>query len=310
MEVIVPLLRSPVTGGILRAMAGKYVDEGASPVTAFQCIDSKPVLIDYDRSVFREEDMVPAAAASRVSRPIWSSWARRLKRMVSPPKGVTRRTVARMIGMLGTDQTRPLVLVVGGGTIGQGMEDLYDHPVIQVAAFDVYASPLVHVIADAHQIPFADGSFDAVIVQAVLEHVLEPHRVVREIHRVLKPDALVFAETPFLQHVHEGAYDFTRFTESGHRYLFKHFELIDSGVSGGPGTALLWSIDNFARGLFRSRRAGKAIKLMFAWLSLFDDLIPPTYASDAASGFYFLGRRSEEIMRPHDIVGFYRGAQA
>ena len=33
----------------------------------------------------------------------------------------------------------------------------------------------------------ADAGVDAVIAQAVLEHVLDPHRCVEEIHRVLKP---------------------------------------------------------------------------------------------------------------------------
>jgi ubiquinone/menaquinone biosynthesis C-methylase UbiE len=148
------------------------------------------------------------------------------------------------------------------------------------------------------------------VIQAVLEHVLEPQQVVDEIWRVLKPDGLVYAETPFLQHVHEGAYDFTRFTESGHRFLFRRFELVDSGCSGGPGTQLTWSIDYFARALFRSRLAGKMFKLAFSWLQLFDALVPSTFASDAASGVYFLGRRSVRNVSPQEIVAFYRGAQA
>ena len=35
---------------------------------------------------------------------------------------------------------------------------------------------------------------------------------------------IVYAETPFMQQVHEGAYDFTRYTVLGHRYLFKKFK--------------------------------------------------------------------------------------
>ncbi len=62
-----------------------------------------------------------------------------------------------------------------------------------------------------------------------------------EIHRVLRPGGIVYADTPFLQQVHEGAYDFTRFTDSGHRFLFRRFERIDSGsVAGcGHGAALV-----------------------------------------------------------------------
>src|SRR5690606_38382329 len=107
---------------------------------------------------------------------------------------------------------------------------------------DVYSSPEVDFIADGHEIPIRSGSVDAVIVQAVLEHVLDPQKVVDEIHRVLKPQGLVYAETPFMQQVHEGPYDFTRFTESGHRWLFRRFARIDSGALRGPGTALLWSV--------------------------------------------------------------------
>ncbi|CAH2407660.1 hypothetical protein MES5069_620012 [Mesorhizobium escarrei] len=33
-----------------------------------------------------------------------------------------------------------------------------------------------------------------------------------------------------MQQVHEGAYDFTRFTELGHRWLFRRFETISRGA--------------------------------------------------------------------------------
>ena len=87
-------------------------------------------------------------------------------------------------------------------------------PTIDLISFDVYASPATQFVGDGHSIPLADGSVDGVIVQAVLEHVLEPTIVADEIHRVLRTGGIVYADTPFLQQVHEGAYDFTRFTDS------------------------------------------------------------------------------------------------
>ncbi len=54
--------------------------------------------------------------------------------------------------------------------------------------------------------------------------MLEPERVVSEIARVLKPAGMVYSEIPFMQQVHEGAYDFTRFTDSGQRWLFRQFK--------------------------------------------------------------------------------------
>jgi ubiquinone/menaquinone biosynthesis C-methylase UbiE len=123
--------------------------------------------------------------------------------------------------------------VIGGGTIGNGMESLYDDPRLDLLAFDIYASENVQFLADGHQVPLKDGSVDAVWIQAVLEHVLDPQAVVAEIRRVLRPGGLVYASTPFMQQVHEGPYDFTRFTESGHRYLFRHF----TGSIATPGYA-------------------------------------------------------------------------
>lgn len=112
---------------------------------------------------------------------------------------------------------------------------------------DIYDSQNVDILADAHSVPFKSGLFDLVIIQAVLEHVLNPEKVVSEISRVLRPEGVVYAETPFMQQVHEGPYDFTRFTESGHRYLFKNFSQIRSGVTAGAGSSLLWSLDFFSR---------------------------------------------------------------
>jgi SAM-dependent methyltransferase len=203
---------------------------------------------------------------------------------------------------------RATVLVVGGGAVGNGVEFLYDADV-DVIGFDIYGTKYVQVIADAHQIPLADCSVDAVVVQAVLEHVLEPSAVVAEIHRVLRPNGMVYADTPFGQQVHEGAYDFTRWTESGHRYLFQDFDEIDAGPVAGLGTQLLWSIDYFCRGIFRSRLAGLAARILFFWLPKFDGLATRSFTVDGASSVYFLGRKSVNRLSPADAVRRYQGAQ-
>ena len=268
-----------------------------------------PVFVDFDNSVIRRDDVNGNDVASPVDRSPRRAGSSFMKRLLSPDKAVTLRNLDRFVSLLLSANPRPVVLIVGGGTVGQGMDALYQSPDIQVVAFDIYASPIVHFVADAHDIPLLAGTVDGVIVQAVLEHVVEPQQVVAEIWRVLKPDGLVYAETPFLQHVHEGAYDFSRFTESGHRWLFKRFDVIASGVCGGPGMQLTWSIDYFVRGLFRSWAAGKIAKLAFFWLRWFDRFIPESFASDAASGFYLLARRTHDEIAVAELVSFYRGAQ-
>jgi SAM-dependent methyltransferase len=301
------LMRKSELEPLLRTL--KLAPSGdADPEATMSVQGDLPVLVDFDNSVLVREQVLASSGNSPVRRRSESRRSK-IKDLLSPPKRITSDNVSRFVALLRSDVSSPRVLVIGGGTVGQGMAPLYEASDIQVIAFDLYASPIIHFVADAHNIPLRGGAVDGVIVQAVLEHVLDPTQVAAEIWRVLKPGGLVYSETPFLQHVHEGAYDFTRFTESGHRYLFRHFDLIGSGVCGGPGTQLMWSIDYFVRGLFRSWTAGKLAKFAFFWLQWFDRLIPESYASDAASGCYFLGRRSAATLSPHDAVNFYRGAQ-
>ena len=226
---------------------------------------------------------------------------------MTPTNLVAARNIERLLSLLPRDD--PLVLVIGGGTEGNGVGALYTQDRARVLAFDIYGSELTQFIADAHRVPLTDGCVDAVVIQAVLEHVLEPSRVVAEIHRVIKHQGLVYAETPFLQQVHAGPYDFARFTSSGHRYLFRHFEEISAGVVAGPATALVWSVEHMVRGLVRSQTAGRIARLALQWIRLLDRFIPERYAMDSASAHYFLGRRSDHAISAAEIVSYYRGAQ-
>lgn len=279
----------------------------------FPMIDGRPVLIDFTHSVIDRIALLATAGSSGVRR-------HRLP-------GVDNRLHMRLYDALyGTDQSatyaageiqrrlhqlphRPRVLVIGGGTIGSGMQPLYDDPEIDVIAFDVYNSPHVQFLADGHAIPLIDGMFDAVWIQAVLEHVLNPEKVVAEIHRLLRPDGLVYAGTPFMQQVHEGAYDFTRFTLSGHRWLFRQFNEIAAGVQGGPGVTLRWGIRYFVAGLFHSYWAGRLTETAFFWLRYLDAIIPNSWSSDGACGVWFFGRRADIEMTPRQIISYYKGAK-
>jgi len=202
-----------------------------------------------------------------------------------------------------------VLLVVGGGSIGSGAAPLYEAPEIGVVGFDIYASPSAQLVADAHSIPLADGSVAAVWVQAVLEHVLDPWKVVAEIERVLEAGGLVYSETPFLQQVHEGAFDFMRFTESGHRWLFRRFERIQSGVVAGSGTQLAWSIDHAVRGLFRSELAGRIARLAAFWVKWLDRLVPERFNVDDASCVFFFGQKTGRGISAHEMADYYRGTQ-
>ncbi|MET9021898.1 class I SAM-dependent methyltransferase [Actinopolymorpha sp. NPDC004070] len=310
--LVCPRCRSAVAadGAAFRCTADgcPYSAAGSFPV-----VSDWPVLVDFERSVLSLDEVSAWVRTSgRAHRELHRSRVDMipppLRRVLKPVNHVAEKNIARLVGLMPKRCGR--VLVIGGGTLGNGVDALYRSGAdVEVIGMDLYASDLTVAIADGHALPLADGCIDAVVIQAVLEHVLDPGQVVAEIHRVLVDGGLVYAETPFLQHVHAGAYDFTRFTASGHRYLFRRFEQIDAGPVAGPGTQLLWSVDHLARGLARSQYAGRVVRALFFWLRFLDRMVPRRYANDCASGVYFLGRRSEIQLTPRDIVDYYPGAQ-
>ena len=272
-------------------------------------IQGKYILIDPEKSIIDFEHLLKAEAQSPIHRNLKNhNFKRSLKNIFWGNAKKSKENfhfISEKISVI----SKPYILIIGGGTIGDGMDDFYKNYSTNICSFDVFYSDNIDIIADGHQIPFVDGVFDLVIIQAVLEHVLEPKIVVEEIYRVLKSDGIVYAETPFLQQVHEGAYDYTRFTELGHINLFNHFKVLKSGYLNGLGTSLLWSIDYISRGLFRSKIAGKMFKLLFFWVRFLDYLIPSGNNIDGACGLYYIGEKSDEILKPKEILKFYKGAQ-
>jgi SAM-dependent methyltransferase len=264
---------------------------------AFLFTRGQPVLVDFAKSIVRAVDLENSPAPAR------PKWREALAKFATTKNHVSERILADIRHRLLSAGGRPRLLIVGGGAIGQGLEQLYETAEIEVIATDIYASDVTTLVADGHQLPFAEESMDAVVIQAVLEHVLAPHQVVAEIHRVMKPHALVFADTPFIQQVHGSAYDFMRFTVSGHRWLFKNFTIIEAGASLGAGAALIWSMRYFIRALTGSWKLGTAFALLFFWLRFLDS--NSRNQQDAASGVYFFGTKSIQTIKPTDMIAFY-----
>ena len=251
-----------------------------------------------------------AGCGARERRRLRGGWLYRLYKRLLKSNPVGADNAERLLGELAPAAASPVILEIGGGTPGPGSDALRSAPVGRFISFDVYASPYVDFIADAHEIPLADSSVDAVWIQAVLEHVIDPRRVVEEIHRVLVDGGLVYAETPFMQQVHEGACDFTRFTHSGHRWLFREFDEVASGDIAGAGTVLIWSIRYFVRTITGSENLARVAGLPFFWLRFFDRLGPRRKRLDAASAFYFLGRKSAESLGEGELIRYYGGGTA
>lgn len=280
----------------------RYADE------PFPIVSGIPALVDFEHSVVDADRLQASKGASEVTR---SGLNRALSALVHPANTTAAASVARMLEILRADAAttgrRPRILVIGGGAQGDGLAELYADSDVDLIAFDIYASPTVQFVGDGHSIPLVSGSVDGVIIQAVLQYLLEPTVVAKEIHRVLRSRGIVYADSPFIQQVCEGPYDLSRFTDSGHRYLFRKFERIDSGSVAGAGTALRWSIDYFVRALTRSRRLGRLAVLCFFWLSWIDRFLDPRHTIDGASSVFFLGRRSDVSITAADIIDYYQG---
>ena len=298
-----PICKSPLDWNALTCRCTR-----AACAAEFPLVRGVPVVINERRSVFSIADFVAGHATTFVESgpgvpPKRPSLLRQLipSNTRSVRNGGTRRFIA---GFQGTDQ---LVLVIGAGDqvfTGEGSANLI--------YTDVHLGAGVQLIADCHDLPFLDGTLDAVVAVSVLEHVADPQRCAAEIVRVLKPGGRLLAETPFMQQVHMGRYDFTRFTELGHRRLWNRFREIDSGLACGPGTALAWAWQYFLLSFSErpvTRKYLRALARLTAFPLLWFDpyLKNKAGAHDAASSFFFIGEKIAEPVSDRDLIARYRG---
>lgn len=166
--------------------------------------------------VFHEADCVVAARTLRTLMTAIRQWAKALACTPLHPQWLLgRRRFPR-----GLAHAAGMLLDIGAadrwieGLLPDSVEYIaLDYP---ATGRDLYgARP--HVFADAARLPFRDSSFDGVVCLEVLEHVMDPAKVLTEISRVLKPGARAWVSMPFLYPLHDAPFDFQRYTEYGLR---------------------------------------------------------------------------------------------
>lgn len=307
-SAIADLLACPVCRGPLRMSAGEQLrcdtPDCAYHQAPYPRLGGKDVLIDFDHSVLDRETTLASGASSVVGR---GRWRTVLSRVVDG----SNRYAAMLARMMveGVQQPaatrRPVIVVVGAGEIGVGSEPLYESADVDVISFDIYASPNVTFVADAHAIPLRDGVADAVWLQGMLELVVDPRQVVAEASRVLKPDGLMFTDTAFMWPVCEQAYDFNRWSPSGLRWLFRDFDVLAAGQSTGPGTMTVLAIRYLFQALLRSTKLGQIAAFPFVWIRLLDYLCGDRRALDASVGMFIFGRKRQTPIGIDDLLGYY-----
>jgi SAM-dependent methyltransferase len=279
----------------------------AACAASFPKIAGVPVLLRQDNELFQAETATDTATSGFNPRVAWIARLLPDITLISPS---VESLVDRGLRSLSGDRRR--CLVIGGGDAAS-MNARVRGAFVDTVVSDVVAGDGVDMVCDGQDLPLLDDSVDFVLVTTVLEHVLDPKRVVDEIERVLRPGGVVVATTPFMTQVHMGAHDFHRFTDLGHRWLFRDFEEVERGNCSGSGSALLWSIEFFFRSLCPSYRtalfASGLVRLLFFWVKYLDVLtrrLPGTY--DAACIYFFVGlNRKHPVIGPAALLREYRG---
>jgi SAM-dependent methyltransferase len=126
----------------------------------------------------------------------------------------------------------------------------------------------IDIVSPLHEIPMEDGFFDAILCNAVLEHVANPEEVMAEFARVAKPGALLYLCVPFMQPEHLDPTDFQRYTIDGLKLLAERhgFEVREAGGVHNVYVTLGWILREWLmasdRPHFRALR-----QVLFPWLA-------------------------------------------
>jgi SAM-dependent methyltransferase len=169
------------------------------------------------------------------------------------------------------------VRAAGGKVLdcGAGLRAEVDETVVTSEITD-YSS--TDVIAVNQNLPFPDGTFDAVLSMHVLEHVSDPFESAKELIRVLKPGGRAYCMIPLLAPEHGFPYHFFNMTRSGLRRLFEReaeIEQLFVPPLGHPINALQWILRIYqqflpeaARQRFRQLTVGEIVdRPLLDWLT-------------------------------------------
>jgi SAM-dependent methyltransferase len=115
---------------------------------------------------------------------------------------------------------------------------LRTHGVTEITRYDVSSSDPQVVIGPLEAMQFADGVFDSVLCNAVLEHVQDVERAIRELARVVRKGGHLVVAVPFLQPYHAAPGDFRRYTADG---------LAQLGRSAGLEVVEILPVHSFAQ---------------------------------------------------------------
>ncbi len=212
-----------------------------------------------------------------------------------PEPAYTRVRNRKLFDWMNKNGPGKRVLNLGSGV---GQFDHYLSKNIKTINLDIsFSKKNLHVVADAHFLPFKSECLDVVYSIAVLEHVKKPWIVADEIFRVLHSGGYVVLELPFLNVIHD-EHDYFRFTDKGIHSLLDEgrFEIIFEQIGSGGGSFLsvflLEYFEQFVPTKYLKALWRISIRYVFCLLKYLDCFIDNSKKLRmTANSFSFIGRR-------------------
>jgi SAM-dependent methyltransferase len=91
---------------------------------------------------------------------------------------------------------------------------------------------------DIQNLEFEKEKFDVVVCNAILEHVEDPRKAIKELHRVTKRGGVIWVEVPFNQPYHPSPNDYWRVSPRGVRIWMSEFTELSSGLFTIDGSSI------------------------------------------------------------------------
>jgi SAM-dependent methyltransferase len=134
---------------------------------------------------------------------------------------------------------------------GAGLRNEYRHNVVNT---EISLLPSTDILCFGDSLPIDDDVFDGVLCIAVLEHVPDPFKMVRELVRVTRPGGKIIADWPFLAPLHGYPHHYFNATSEGAKLAFEQLESIEFTetsipINFHPAFALRWIVDEWQAGL-------------------------------------------------------------
>lgn len=132
----------------------------------------------------------------------WDRWAKRYNAVMNNDSAIYASIASRIKQALNRNMV-VLELACGTGILSEQLVGSvkmleatdFSEEMIREAKKRKLSARLHYSVQDATNLPYAAGSFDAVVISNALHIMPEPEKALAEIHRVLKRDGMLFAPT-------------------------------------------------------------------------------------------------------------------